>query len=137
MANDQTLLRLALAVVVLAHGIGHVLFLVPTVRLASWADQTGHSWLLTGSLGDGPTRAIAAVIWIAAIALFVAGVVGFLTGAGWWPAVTIVGAIVSIVGIVAMWDGLAQPSAMLALAFDVVVLVALAWAHWPATELGS
>jgi hypothetical protein len=133
MSNE--IVRWFVVIVVLAHGIGHVLFLAPALGIANWADQTGHSWLLSGAIGEGGTRFAASAVWIAAIVCFVAGVVGFLTGADWWRALILAGAVVSGVGIVVMWDGLAQPSAAMALAFDVVVLIAVGWANWPTREL--
>ena len=128
------MLKLALAVVVLAHGLGHVLFLAPSLRVTDWAGQTAHSWLLTATLGDGVARAIATVLWTATIVLFIAGVAGWLTDASWWRAATVAGSVVSIVGIVLFWDGIATSSAAMALAFDVVLLAALLVAHWPASE---
>jgi hypothetical protein len=35
----------------------------------------------------------------------------------------------------AMWDGIPTSSAVFALAADVVILVALVWAHWPSAEV--
>lgn len=128
------MLKLVIAAVVLAHGIGHILFLVPSLGLANWADQTGHSWLVTPLLGDNLTRAIAAVVWSAAIVLFVGAVAGFFLGGDWWRTAAILGAVVSAVGIIAMWDGLPTSSAFLALGFDIVVLVSLLWADWPSLE---
>jgi hypothetical protein len=125
---------LIIAVVVLAHGLGHVLFLMPAVRLADWAGQTSHSWALTATLGDVPARGIAALIWTAAILLFTAGVAGFVTGDEWWRPIIIAAAIVSIGGLVLFWDGIATSSAVFALAFDVVVLVSLLVAHWPSVQ---
>jgi hypothetical protein len=128
------MLKLALALIVLGHGLGHVLFLAPSLRVADWAGQSAHSWALTGTLGDGVARGIAAVIWTVSIALFIAAVAGWLTDASWWRAATVAGSVVSIVGIVLFWDGIATSSAAMALAFDVVLLVALLVAHWPASE---
>jgi len=125
---------LVIAIVVLAHGLGHVLFLVPALRLADWAGQTSHSWALTAPLGDVPVRGIAALIWTAAIVLFTAGVAGFVTDREWWRTITIVASIVSIAGLVLFWDGIATSSAIFALTFDVVVLVSLLVAHWPSVE---
>jgi hypothetical protein len=128
-------LKLILAVVVLFHGVGHLLFLGPTLGVAGWAGQTGHSWALTGVLGDSPTRAIGAVLWVATIVLFVAGVAGFLTAQPWWVGVTVLASILSIAGIVLMWDGIYTSSAVMALATDVVILVALLVLHWPSQEV--
>ncbi len=130
-------LKLALAVVVLFHGIGHLLFLGPTIGAVDWAGQTGHSWVLTGVLGDGPTRTLGALIWVATIVLFVAGVAGFLTAQPWWVGVTVLASVLSIAGIVLMWDGIATTNAVMALVVDVVILVSLLWAHWPTSEIVS
>ena len=128
-------LKLVLAVVVLFHGIGHLLFLGPTLGVVEWAGQTGHSWALTGVFGDGPTRTVGALIWVATIVLFVAGVAGFLTAQPWWIGVTVVASVLSIAGIVLMWDGIATSNAVMALAVDIVILVSLLWAHWPTSEI--
>ncbi|HEY7523024.1 MAG TPA: hypothetical protein VH720_05105 [Candidatus Limnocylindrales bacterium] len=133
MGNEAV--KLIIALVVTAHGVGHLLFLVPALGIATWAGQTGDSWLLTSTFGEAVTRTIAAVVWAAAIVLFVAGVAGFLTAAEWWRAVTIAGAVVSAVGIVAMWNGIAMSSAVFALGFDAALVIALAVAHWPAADL--
>jgi hypothetical protein len=128
------MLKLVLVVVVLAHAVGHLLFLGPSLRVAEWAGQSSHSWLLTSTLGDSPARAIASSIWVTTMVLFVAGVAGYLLDASWWRQVTVAGAVVSIAGIVLFWDGLATSSAGFALAFDVVLLVSLLVVHWPAAE---
>ena len=125
------MLKLVLAGVVLAHGVGHLLFLGPSLRVVDWAGQTSHSWLLTGTLGEGPARAIASAIWIATVVLFVAGVGGFLLDSAWWRPMTVAGAVVSMLGMVLFWDGLATSNAAFALAFDIVLLVSLLVVHWP------
>lgn len=129
--------RLGFALVVFAHGVGHLLFLAPAIGLGSWADQTGESWILTGAIGEPATRVIATVLWLAVIVLFVAGVAGFLGGTEWWRTVTIAAAGLSIVGIVVFWGGIASSSAIFALIADVVILGALLVAHWPSTELAG
>jgi hypothetical protein len=129
--------RIVLALVVFAHGVGHVLFLGPVLGLGAWAGQTGHSWVLTGVVGDGVARAVATVLWSAVIVLFVAGVAGFLAGADWWRATTIAAAALSVGGIVLYWDGLATTNAIFALVTDAVILGGLLVAHWPSSELAG
>ena len=63
--------------VVAVHGVGHVLFLVPALGLAQWG-QTGRSWLLSGRVPDIAVRATGGLLWLLAIAGFVA------VGAGLW-----------------------------------------------------
>jgi len=128
-------MTIVLAVVLLFHGLGHVLFLGPALRLVDWAGQTGQSWLLTATLGDGPSRAVASVVWTASIALFVAGAGGLLAGQAWWRGLTIAGAVLSLVGIAVFWDGIATTNAVFALVVDALVLGALLVAHWPSSEM--
>jgi len=127
-------LKLILVVVVLMHAIGHLLFLVPTAGVATWADQSGHSWAMTSTLGDSPARAIGTLLWAATIVLFVAGVAGFLMGQPWWAGVTVAASGLSIVGILLMWDGIATTNAVMALIVDIAIIVSLVWAHWPTLE---
>jgi len=131
------LVRLGFALVVFAHGVGHLLFLVPVIGLGNWADQTGDSWVLTGTIGEPATRIIATVLWSAVIVLFVAGVAGFLGSTEWWRTGTVAAAALSILGIVLFWGGIASSSAIFALIADAVILGALLIAHWPSTELAS
>lgn len=132
------MLKLILIVVLFAHGIGHVLFLAPAVRLADWAGQTSHSWVLTGLIGDGLTRAVAAAVWLSAIALYLAAVGGLAAGQEWWRFAAIAGAVVSLAGIIAFWDGIATSNAFFALVVNALVLAALILARWPAaSEVGA
>jgi hypothetical protein len=131
------MLKFALAFLVFAHGLGHVLFLAPTMRMAEWADQSGHSWLMTPSVGDGLARLLGAIAWLAVIGLFTTSVIGFFMATDWWRSAAIVGAAISIITIVLFWEGITTSSAVFALAFDVIVLVALLWAHWPSVELAG
>lgn len=130
-------LRIGVALVVFAHGVGHILFLGPVLGLGNWAGQSGQSWLLTGVLGDTATRAVATLTWSAVIVLFVAGVGGFLAGADWWRGATIAAAALSIAGIAGFWDGIATTNAIFALVTDLLILGALFVAHWPSSELAG
>jgi hypothetical protein len=58
-----------------------------------------------------------------------------LTGAEWWRVAAVAGAVVSAIGVVLFWNGILATSAALALGFDVLVLIAVLWAHWPSAEL--
>jgi hypothetical protein len=130
-------LRIVIGIAVVAHGVGHVLFMPPlngVLRL----DSNGHSWLLGGILSDGGTAILASVLASLAGVAFVATGVGIVLQTGWWRQLAILASVVSIVLVAAMWNGVPTSSAAFALAFDVVVLLALLVAHWPAPEsIGS
>lgn len=126
-------IRWIVAIVVIAHGIGHVLFM-PLLNGAMRLQADGHSWLLTGVVGDGPTKGLATIVaGLIGVAFVVAGV-GILGQTTWWRTLAIAASVASLVLIVAMWDGLPTSSAAFAVAFDVAVLIALLVVHWPSTE---
>ena len=130
-------LRWVIGIAVVAHGVGHVLFM-PLLNGMLRLDTNGRSWLAGGVLGDGGTALVASVLAGFAGVAFVAAGVGVIVQAGWWRQLAIVASVVSIVLVAAMWNGIPTTSAAFALAFDVVVLLALLVARWPAPEsIGS
>ena len=63
---------------------------------------------------------------------------GLLLTPEWWRPVAVAGAVVSLIGIVAFWGGIASSSAIAALVVDVIVLVSLLLVRWPsATSIGA
>jgi hypothetical protein len=135
MSND--ILRIILAIIVGAHGIGHILFLAPSLGLADWGQST-QSWLLTNALGDSLTRLIGAAIWLVGMLGFCAATIGIFTQTEWWRSLAVISSIISIVGLVLFWANPAGSSAFFAFAFDAAVLVALLVFRWPsATMIGT
>ena len=53
------ILKVVIGVVLIAHGIGHVLGWFPILGWAKSAGWTGDSWVLTRTVGSGPTHALA------------------------------------------------------------------------------
>jgi hypothetical protein len=129
------MLKLLICLAFLAHGVGHVLFLAPTLRLAAWADQSGHSWLAEPLLGDSLSRLIGGVVWAVVVALFVGAATGLYLGADWWPLAAAAGAALSLLGIVFFWTGIYTSSALFALVFDVAILLVLLWMRNSGSEL--
>jgi hypothetical protein len=127
---SSTTWRIILGVVVGVHGIGHVLFLVSCLGIADWT-QSARSWLLTNLLGDTVTRGIGSLLWLAALAGFIAVAVGIMGQSAWWRAPAIGSSIVSLVAL-ALFVGKnpTQPVISAGL-FDVAVLVALLVLRWP------
>jgi hypothetical protein len=130
------LVRWAVAAVLFAHGVGHVLF-IPLLAPALRLDASGASWLLDPVLGSGTTKLLATLVGGAALAAFVAAAAGVAIQASWWRPLAVAAAVASAGLIVALWGGLQGSSAFAALAFDLLVLVALLVARWPAEALAS
>ncbi len=123
--------RIATAVVIFAHGVGHVLFLMPALGVAMQG-QTTSSWLLTGVLGNGLTRTMGAVLWAAVIVGYLAGLAGMFLHAAWWQPLLVAASVASAAGLVAFWSSPVQAPNVSALAADVVIALVVGMLHWPA-----
>lgn len=124
-----TWLRLVLALVVGAHGVGHVLFLASSLGIAGWG-QSARSWLL----GDGGlARGLGSLVWLLATAGFVAAAIGVFGESEWWRTLAIVSALISIVGLILYWTSPATSPAISAFVFNLLVLGALLVLKWPAS----
>ena len=120
-------LRLILALVIGAHGIGHSLFLVSLLGVADWGQST-RSWLL----GDGWLAKVpGGLIWLTVIIGFVAVAVGFLNGSEWWRPLAIISAIVSSLGLLLFWATPVNSPTLSALVFNLLVLGSLLVFNWP------
>jgi hypothetical protein len=121
-------IRIFIGIVILFHGAGHVLFLVPALGGVSWGQST-RSWLLTSLLGDGAAHALGAVIWLAVIAGYLAGLVGYFARWDWWPPLLVGASMLSALGLLVYWSGTSP--VISALLFDLVVVIALQVFKWP------
>lgn len=124
------MLRTVLAAVIAAHGIGHILFLVPLLGAADWGQST-RSWLLTG---ETPVRLVGIMIWIAVLVGFAAAAYGLWNQETWWRGAAVAASVISIAGLALFWASPATSPAVSALVFNVLLLGALLIAHWPSVE---
>jgi hypothetical protein len=129
---SNSLWRVIIGVVIAAHGVGHLFFLVPTLGLAQWG-LTGRSWLLSGHVPDVAIKIVGGALWLVVIAGFVAAGVGVLSQQEWWRSVAVVSSAVSWLGL-ALFAQASQPF-LSAGAMDVIILVALLLVHWPSVGL--
>jgi hypothetical protein len=134
------MLKVVIAVVLLAHGIGHSIGLLQILKLATvnpiWR---GDSWVLTGAIGEGATQLIGATLWIIAIigfAVLAAIVVGWLPES-WFTPLAVGSAIVSLAGVALFPVAFPLTSTVGAVVVDVVVLVAATWFRWLPSELAG
>lgn len=121
------LFRYLIAIVLFAHGVGHLLFVAN-----SWGywrgDEAGRSWLFSGVLGAGQAiEGLFGLLWLIPLVGFVVVSWGYLTHQGWWPQLALASAIISLAMIVLWWGSLVTGSAFFALVFDIVVIVVVLW----------
>jgi hypothetical protein len=125
--------KIAVAVVLLAHGIGHTMGLLQIFKVASVNPEWhGDSWLLTGPVGTTATQLVGGLLWTVAIvgfAALAAVVVGWLPSA-WFVPLAIGASVVSLAGVVLFPIAFPTFSTIGAAAVDVVVLASALWFHW-------
>ena len=129
-----SLVRAILALVILAHGIGHILFLAPCLGITQWG-QAAHSWLLTALVGDTATRVLGGVLWLAVIAGFLVASVGLLGQFAWWRVLAVAASGISLLALLLFASASNLQPVLSAGAMDVAILVSLLLLQWPPVEL--
>jgi hypothetical protein len=132
------MVKILVAVVLFAHGIGHVLGPLQVFKVTA-ANPTwnGDSWLLTGVTGQTVSNVIGLVLWVGAMVGFVAAsavVMGWLP-ASWWVPLAVVSSVVSLVAIVLFPTAFPMTSTVGAVVVDVAVLVAVLGLKWTPSAL--
>lgn len=127
--------RIVIAIILLMHGIGHVMGIFPIFGLWTIEGQNSRSWLLTNLLGEGGASWFSLLLWLAAMVGFVGAGLALL-GWGvpliWWRPFAIWAAFISIIGLILYWNAFFTiVNKVGALGVDIAILVALLWMHWP------
>lgn len=118
----ETFLRVFAGLLLIAHGLIHLLFLVPDVKEFTLED----SWLVSGSASHpiGNLLMAATVVGFVLLGLAVWGV-PVLSDA--WPAIAIVASVVSLVLLVMFWDIHLVFGLVLDIALITLALVRPSW----------
>ena len=100
--------RIAASIVLLLHGLVHMLYFAQSSRRfqlkpgMTWPDG---SWALAKSLGDKGTRSLANVVSVVVAAGFVIGALGLIAGLAWWRVCAVGSALLSALLFFLCWDG--------------------------------
>ncbi len=134
------MLKIAIALVLAAHGIGHSMGIIGAFKVAT-VNPAWHGdwWILTGIAGQSATQAVGTVVWTLAIVGFVllgAVVLGWLPDA-WWPSLAIASSAVSLAGLLFFPIAFPVFSSLGALAVDLAVLAAVFWYGWVPADLAA
>jgi len=125
--------KIAVAVVLLAHGIGHSIGLLQIFKVAAVNPEWhGDSWLLNGPVGTTATQAVGGLLWTVAIvgfAALAAVVVGWLPTT-WFVPLAIASSLVSLAGVALFPIAFPVLSTLGAAVVDVAVLASAVWFHW-------
>ncbi len=124
--TPQTL-RILIAVALFVHGIGHTLGFFKPAR----------SWILP-AVGAPALRLTANILWGLATVGFLLSLLAFLgiiLPAQWWRPLAVIFALVSLLGLVLFFENWPAFNAIGAFGFNIAVLVALLWLHWPPLDM--
>jgi hypothetical protein len=134
------MLKIIIALVLLAHGIGHSMGLLQVFKVAVVNPQwNGDSWILTGLVGASPAQLIGVVVWAASIigfAALAAVVMGWLPET-WWAPTAIGSALVSTTGLLLFPLAFPTFSTIGAFAVNAVVIAAVLWLDWAPSDVAA
>ena len=143
-----TTLGLVIAIVLLLHGIGHAMGMIPALGLlngngasAEWLrNLSSRSWLLTDLIGNAASRVVCFALFAVAgigFAISALALPGWLVPHDWWRTLAISASIVSLVALALCWNALIFlfPHKIGYIAVDVAVLICLLWVAWPTEAL--
>jgi hypothetical protein len=131
--------RLWIGIVLILHGVGHLLGVLATTSLGG--DRWNvRSWLLTDSLGEGSAKVVSTVMWIVGLAVFVvAGLALLQVGVpeSWWKPLAVAGAVLSLVALTLFWNAFPAlfPNKLGAIAVNLAVLIGVLITDWPTAEM--
>jgi len=128
LSKDMPAGRWIFAVLLLAHGLVHLMYVVPAPGGdgATWPFDMTRSWLGAGS---GALRTVGLVLIILTIAGFLLAAlstVGILVPTGWWQAAVVFGSTASAVTLIVFFD----PQLVLGLVIDALLVWIAATRLW-------
>lgn len=122
---DNNLLRWVVLIVLLAHGIGHIMGF-----MAAWTNVpmgfTDRPSLLSDTLTlESAVGHIFGLLWLVAMFAFLVSGYGLATHQAWWRTLVIAAALLSLVVILPWWNTVTPGPRFGATLVNVVILIAL------------
>ena len=132
-------IQIIVPLVLIFHGIGHFMGIVPATGLFINQNWHSRSWLLTDLIGDQPTRVISILLWLVLGIGFIlagAGAFGLNITQGSWRTITVVLSILSLIALALFWNSFAAIHNKLgAILVNIAALVCILGLNWPSTEI--
>lgn len=123
----MAILQYFAALVLLGHGIGHLVGVIPTWTSIEIGGMQDKPWILPGDHHfDSSVGKAWSIIWIAAMVLFLVSSIGVFMDKEWWRQWAIIGSLMSIVAMLPWWNSiLAGAKAGVALDFAIILVLLL------------
>jgi hypothetical protein len=126
------LVKVAVAGVLGAHGVGHVMGWMPVLGLARFEGVSSGSWLLSATAGETVARIAAVGLFVVPTVGFLAAAAGLLLGQPWWRSVAVASAATSLAASALYPQALPVSSTVGSVAVDCLVLFGILVAGWGA-----
>ena len=100
-------LKLVIAIIIVAHGIGHVMPILAAFGLKMSSHHSLHSWAFSSLIGEKPTTIFAVIYWFLPLIGFIVagfGMYDILISFNSWQQVALISAILSSIGLVFFWN---------------------------------
>jgi len=122
---DNTILRWCVILVLLAHGVGHILgFLVSWTSIsAGFAHQP---WVLSDGITiESPVGRAFGLLWLVAMIAFLGAGFGLLAHQDWWRFLAVAAAFISLVAILPWWNTVTPGARIGAVMVDILIIAVL------------
>ena len=99
--------KVIIMIILVAHGIGHVMPILAAFGLKMSSSHSLYSWAFSGLIGEKPTTILAVVYWLLPLIGFVVaglGMYDILISYNSWQQLALVSAILSSIGLVFFWN---------------------------------
>lgn len=135
-------LRAIVAVVLMGHGLGHVLTALPVFGKTLSRDHSADSWLLSHFVGSGPDRAICLILNLFALLAFMSAgmaLMGWVPPRGSWEKLTVLASMLSLLGLFLFWNAFPflVPNKVGVIAVDGFALLSILLLRWPPWLFGD
>jgi hypothetical protein len=125
----DVVLRIVVGLLLLAHGLVHLLYVVTNADDAKFPFTITSSWLVPEP-ARRPVAIVLVAVTIAAFALLGLAVWGVPGLAAIWPLLAVVGSVASLGVLIAFWDTQLLLGVAIDVAVVVVAVVRPAWTSW-------
>ena len=125
------ILRIVIAIILIGHGIGHIMGFVGT--WTNWQPFTEPSfnnepWIFSdGVFIQSVLGKVFGIFWLLAMIGFFAAAVGLIANQSWWSSIVIIASILSLLAVIPWWNTFTPGimSKVSAVVVDIIILVAL------------
>jgi cytochrome c biogenesis protein CcdA len=125
------ILRIIIAIILVGHGIGHIMGFVGTwTKWQPFSEPSFNKlpWIFSnGVFIQSALGKVFGIFWLLAIIGFFTAAVRLIANQSWWPSIAIIASILSLLAVIPWWNTFTPGimSKVSAVVVDIIILVAL------------